>query len=149
LPQRALPAIISHPQYWSYLRERIARYEKYSNIAYDLLKNIDGLLVNRTNGAFYLSVAFEEGVLNHKQTLNIEIPEVRKHVEGLVNVPGVSLDKRFVYYLLGATGVCVVPLSSFATDLQGFRSTLLESNEERFRKVYAIIAGAIRDYIKS
>lgn len=146
LPQRALPAIISHPQYWSYLRERIARYEKYSNIAYDLLKDIDGLLVNRTNGAFYLSVAFEEGVLNHKQTLAIENPEVRKHVEGLVNVPGVSLDKRFVYYLLGSTGVCVVPLSSFATDLQGFRSTLLESNEERFRKVYAIIAGAIRDY---
>lgn len=149
LPQKALPAIISHPEYWPHLKDRIKRYEKYSNIAYDMLKGIEGLLVNRTNGAFYMSVAFKEGFLTNRQTLKIEIPEVRTQVETLVNGPNVSLDKRFVYYLLGATGVCLVPLSSFATELQGFRSTLLENDEERFRQTYEIIADGIRQYLKS
>jgi aspartate/methionine/tyrosine aminotransferase len=92
---------------------------------------------------------FEDGVLNDKQTLPIENAEVRNHVESLVNKPGVSLVKRFVYYLLGATGVCVVPLSSFATDLQGFRSTLLETNEEMFTKIFKTIAESINKYLSS
>ena len=40
------------------------------------------------------------------------------------------MDKRFVYYLLGAKGICVVPISSFCSELQGFRVTLLEEDEE-------------------
>ena len=105
--------------------------------------------MNRTNGAFYMSLVFNEGVLNNSQTLPIENREVRLFVESLVNKPGVSLDKRFVYYLLGATGVCVVPLSSFATDLQGFRSTLLETDEDRLRKIFAIISESIKLYLES
>ena len=149
LPQKVIPKILSHSEYWPYLEERIKRYEKYSNIAYDCLKEIDGLMVNRTNGAFYMSVAFEEERLNSKQSLAIENKEVRSYVESLVNKPGVELDKRFVYYLLGATGVCVVPLSSFATDLQGFRVTLLERDEERFRFIFQKIADGIRQYLAS
>ncbi|MEJ2690176.1 MAG: pyridoxal phosphate-dependent aminotransferase, partial [Deltaproteobacteria bacterium] len=149
LPQKALPLLVQHPEYWNYLNERIARYEKFSNIAYDILKDIEGLVVNRTNGAFYMSVAFEHGLLNHKQSLPIEKDEVRTFVEGLVNQPGVAPDKRFVYYLLGATGVCVVPLSSFATDWQGFRITLLERDEHRFTKIFRIIADGIKKYLAS
>jgi aspartate/methionine/tyrosine aminotransferase len=88
-------------------------------------------------------------MLNDRQSLPIENKEVKSFVESLVNKPGVSLDKRFVYYLLGATGVCVVPLSSFATDMQGFRSTLLETDEDRFRKIFAILAESIRKYLSS
>jgi len=146
LPQKALPLLVQHPQYMSYLQERINRYEKFSNIAYDILKDIEGLVVNRTNGAFYMSVAFEPGRLNHNQFLTINKKEVREFVEGLVNQPGVSPDKRFVYYLLGATGVCVVPLSSFATDWQGFRITLLERDEKRFIKIFEMIADGIKRY---
>lgn len=149
LPQRAIPAILSHPQYVPYLQERISRYEKLSNIAYEALKDIDGVLVNRTNGAFYMSVVFKEGRLNSKQTLSIGSKEVRTQVESLVNGPNVAYDKRFVYYLLGATGVCVVPLSSFATELQGFRITLLERNEERFTEIFKIIAEGITQYLNS
>jgi len=149
LPQLVMPRVVTHPQYQDYLATRIKRYEKFSNIAYDCLKNVDGVLVNRTNGAFYMSLVFDDGVLNTKQTLPIENPEVKAHVESLVNKPDVSLDKRFVYYLLGATGVCVVPLSSFATSLQGFRSTLLEIDEERFRKIFDIIADSIKTYLSS
>lgn len=149
LPQKVMPAIMSHPEYASYLAERISRYERWSNIAYDCLKDVDGVLVNRTNGAFYMSVVFDDGVINDRQTLPIADDNVRSHIESLVNRPGVSFDKRFVYYLLGATGVCVVPLTSFATSLQGFRSTLLERDEEAFRMIFQTIADAIRRYITS
>jgi len=149
LPQMVMPKVVTHPEYPAYLEKRIKRYERISNIAYECLKDVDGVLANRTNGAFYMSIVFEDGVLNDKQTLVIENAEVRSHIESLVNQPGVSLDKRFVYYLLGATGVCVVPLSSFATDLQGFRSTLLETNEEMFTKIFKIIAESIKKYLSS
>jgi aspartate/methionine/tyrosine aminotransferase len=149
LPQVVLPRVLSHPEYQNYLDERIDRYERHANIAYECLKDVEGLLVNRPNGAFYMSVVFEEGVLSHKQTLPIANSEVRNHIEGLVNQPGVSLDKRFVYYLLGATGVCVVPLSSFATELQGFRITLLEISEQKMEDIFKMVADGIRRYLAS
>ena len=149
LPQMVMPKVVTHPEYPAYLEKRVKRYERISNIAYECLKDVEGVLINRTNGAFYMSVVFEDGMLNNKQTLPIENAEVRSHIESLVNQPGVSLDKRFVYYLLGATGVCVVPLSSFATELQGFRSTLLETNEEMFTKIFKIIAESIKEYLSS
>nr|MBF0221137.1 pyridoxal phosphate-dependent aminotransferase [Desulfobulbaceae bacterium] len=149
LPQVVLPKLLSHPQYQEYLQERIARYERYSNIAYDCLKNVDGILVNCTNGAFYMSIVFEDGRLTDKQTLQIELQEVRKEVERLVSQKGVSLDKRFVYYLLGATGVCTVPLTSFATELNGVRVTILEKDEKTFRYIFQTIASSIKEYLNS
>jgi len=149
LPQTVYPEVVQHPKYQSYLQERIARYEKFSNIAYDCLKDVKGVLVNRPNGAFYMSVCFENGALTHEQTLPIDNNEVRAMIETLVSPEGTSVDKRFVYYLLGATGVCVVPLTSFATDLQGFRVTLLERDETIFRKVFETIASSIHAYLQS
>ncbi|MCI5142181.1 MAG: aminotransferase class I/II-fold pyridoxal phosphate-dependent enzyme, partial [Candidatus Electrothrix sp. ATG1] len=149
LPQVVLPQVVKHPEYQTYLNERVRRYEKYSNIAYDILKQVDGVMVNRTNGAFYMSVVFAEGVLNDQQTLPIDNKEVRKTVENMVSGPDVSPDKRFVYYLLGSSGVCVVPLSSFATSMQGFRITLLERDEEVFTRIFHTIAGAIKEYLAS
>lgn len=149
LPQKVYPQIVTHPQYQNYLDERINRYEKYSNIATDCLKNVKGVLVNRPNGAFYMSVCFEEGILNSKQTLPIENNEIRMMVEKLVSPPDTACDKRFVYYLLGATGICVVPLTSFATELKGFRITLLERNEEEFRNIFNTLKRSIREYLAS
>ena len=149
LPQIVMPRIKSHPLYMVHLKERIRRYERYSNIAYNIMKDVKGVLVNRTNGAFYMSVVFEEGVLNHKQSLPIANNEVRAIVERLVTGSGVQPDKRFVYHLLAATGICVVPLSSFATELQGFRVTLLEAEEEKFVAIFNTIAENIKDYLNS
>jgi len=58
-------------------------------------------------------------------------------------------DKRFVYYLIGAAGICVVPLSSFNTDLHGFRFTLLEQNELKFRKTMETLAACMEEYLES
>ena len=149
LPQTVLPRIKEHPQYRVHLKTRIKRYERYSNLAYDILKNVKGLLVNRANGAFYMSAVFEEWVLNHNQSLPIESDEVRETVESLVTGPNIQPDKRFVYYLLAATGICVVPLSSFATELQGFRITLLEKDEEKFVEIFKTIASSIKRYVNS
>ncbi len=149
LPQTVYPEVVTHPEYQGYLEKRIRRYEKYSNIAYDILKDLKGVLVNRPNGAFYMSVCFEEGILNHHQTLPIENKEIRQMIESLVSPPGTNVDKRFVYYLLGSTGVCVVPLTSFATELNGFRITLLERDEKEFRNIFETIARSIEQYLVS
>lgn len=147
--ERQIPAIISHPEYQVYLHERIARYEQMSNITYNFLKEVPGLMVNRTNGAFYMAVAFRDGLLNDKQSLPIANPEGKELVENLVGAPGVSPDKRFVYYLLANTGICVVPLSSFSTPLQGFRVTLLEKDKAECEGVYRTLAEKIGEYLDS
>jgi alanine-synthesizing transaminase len=149
LPQRCLPAIMSHPNYQIYLQERIARYQRMSNITYDALKKVPQLAVSRTNGAFYMAVPFRDGVLNDRQSLPIDNAEVRELVEGIVNAPGVAPDKRFVYYILAHTGICVVPLSSFNTSLLGFRVTLLERNEAECRRIYGVLTDKIAEYLAS
>ncbi|MCM2358709.1 MAG: pyridoxal phosphate-dependent aminotransferase [Geobacteraceae bacterium] len=149
LPQKSIPAIMSHPEYQIYLAERVTRYERMSNITYNCLKEVPGLLLNRTNGAFYMAVTFGEGLLSSRQSLPIANPEVRELVEGLVNAPGVSPDKRFVYYILAHTGICTVPLSSFNTPLQGFRVTLLEKDEQECERIYRTLAEKIGEYLRS
>jgi len=149
LPQKAFPCILKHPEYPAYLEKRRLRYEKFSQIAHDKLKDVPGVLVNRTNGAFYMSVAFEDGCLNSRQILSITNPSVRELVEELVSDPHIQPDKRFVYYLLAATGICVVPLTSFNTSRQGFRITLLEPDEDRFNKMIDTLRKGIKDYINA
>ncbi|MEA2015048.1 MAG: pyridoxal phosphate-dependent aminotransferase [Thermodesulfobacteriota bacterium] len=148
LPQMAIPKIMTHPEYHKYLDSRVKHYEKLSNIAYNILKDIPYIVVNRTNGAFYMSIVFNEAVLNGKQRLHIKNAPIKGYVEEITK-PNIENDKRFVYYLLGATGVCVVPLTSFFTALPGFRLTLLEKDEERFEQTINILAKKIVEYIES
>jgi len=150
LPQKAIPRIFEHPAYADHLMKRRKRYEHFSKIGYEKLKGIPGIMVNQTNGAFYMTVVFEEGRLNRKQTLAIDRPDVRELIEKLTEEDKkMQPDKRFVYYLLGATGICVVPLTSFSSDLQGFRVTLLETNEDRFSKNFETLSDSIRQYLTS
>lgn len=149
LPQKALPRILSHPEYTACLEKRRLRYEKFSQIAYDRLKDVPGVLVNRTNGAFYMTVVFEDGRLNNRQSLPISISAVKELAKELTADPKIQPDKRFVYYLLAATGICVVPLTSFSTKLQGFRLTLLEPDENRFRNMISMLAQGIEAYLCS
>lgn len=147
LPQMAIPRIMTHPQYKNYLRERTQHYEKLSAIAYGVLKDVPFVIANKTNGAFYMTVLFNESVLNERQFLHIEHPDVRSYVEGLTK--GVEYDKRFVYYLLASTGICVVPLTSFFSPLLGFRMTLLDKDVDEFEYVVKTIAAKITEYIHS
>jgi aspartate/methionine/tyrosine aminotransferase len=148
LPQLTIPHIMSHPEYDSYLAQRLKHYEKLSNIAYNILKDCPYVVVNRSNGAFYMSVVFNEAVLSDRQKLEIAIPEVRKIVDELTS-KRIEMDKRFVYYLLGATGICVVPLTSFFTAIPGFRMTLLEKDVEKFENTVITIKEKIVEYVES
>ena len=88
-------------------------------------------------------------MLNDTQTLKIDDPEVKKIAENWVSQADVLPDKRFVYYLLAAKGICVVPISSFCSDLRGFRVTLLEDDEKILTKTFTEISEAIKEYIAS
>jgi len=148
LPQMAIPLIMTHPEYKNYLRQRTQHYEKLSAIAYGILKDVPFLIANKTNGAFYSTVIFNESVLNDRQSLPIKQPEIKKYVESLTKGT-IEYDKRFVYYLLAATGICVVPLTSFFTPLLGFRMTLLDKDVDEFEHVVKTIASKITEYINS
>ena len=147
LPQMAIPRIMTHPEYKNYLRQRTQHYEKLSAIAYGVLKDVPFVIANKSNGAFYMTILFNESVLNERQHLSIEQPELLGYIETLTK--GVEYDKRFVYYLLAATGICVVPLTSFFTPLLGFRMTLLDKNVDEFEFVVKTLAEKITEYIQS
>ncbi len=148
IPQIAIPRIMSNPEYEKHLNKRKNHYEKLSNIAYNLLKNVPYTIVNKTNGAFYVSVVFNESVLNNRQTLPIKNKSIKQFLEGIVD-DNCEHDKRFVYYLLASTGICVIPLTSFFTSLQGFRITLLEPDVEKFEHVIKTITAKITEYVES
>ena len=147
LPQMAIPRIMTHPEYKNYLQKRTQHYEKLSTIAYGVLKDVPFVITNKSNGAFYMTVVFNESVLNERQFLPIVQPEIRSYVESLTK--DIEYDKRFVYYLLASTGICVVPLTSFFSPLLGFRMTLLDKDVDEFEYVVKTIAAKITEYINS
>jgi alanine-synthesizing transaminase len=147
LPQTVIPSLLSDPRYKEYHAERNRQYEAKSKFAYDALIGVDGIIVNQTDGAFYMTVAFKDGVLSDKQKLEIGNDQIMDFIEAIV--VDVALDKRFVYYLLGATGICVVPLTGFSCDSFGFRVTLLETDKEKFEWIFKTIAEKIKAYLNS
>jgi len=153
LPQAVIPLIMSDSRYESHLKERREFYKKRADKAYEILKNVPGIISPKTAGAFYVSVVFKNGVLNlptgqagNKQKLEIKNARVRKFIEEKT-ANGMAPDKRFVYYLMGATGICVVPLTGFNCNLLGFRATLLETDESKFEWIYKTIAQKIKEYL--
>lgn len=147
LPQKALPKILSDERYPAYLAENNLAYDKRAELMYKTFSKVSGVTCVRPQGALYATVVFDEGVLKPDQTMPLENSDVKKYIEPLVK--GIALDKRFVYYLLASTGVCVVPLSGFNSDLPGFRITLLEVDDVKFKQNLDTIAGAITKYLKS
>ncbi|MFO7256441.1 MAG: pyridoxal phosphate-dependent aminotransferase [Bacteroidota bacterium] len=148
LPQMAIPRILGDPRFREYRDKTNERIGRRSKIIADLLRSVPQLTFNETFGAFYNTIIFRDGVLRPNQRMKIDNPAIRALVEEWVSQP-IPLDKRFVYYLLGAKGVCVVPISSFCSELQGFRVTLLEENEEYLTQTFTAIRDGIVEYLAS
>lgn len=147
LPQKVLPKICSDPKYREHIKEISKGYEKKADRLYATLRNVDEIIAPKPAGAFYASVVFKEGVLRNNQTLPIKDPKVRALVEEITkNIPN---DKRFVYYLMGSAGICVVPLSGMNSKLEGFRMTLLEPDAKRFEDMTKLLAKKIKEYCAS
>ena len=147
LPQMAIPPILSHPEFPAHRAALNQDIQKRGDVVVETLKDIPGLIVNKTYGAFYTSIIFKPGLLKASQKLTVPNAEAKALVEKMIE--GVPLDKRFVYYVLAATGICVVPISSFCSDLAGFRVTLLEENPEKMRWMYQKLRAAILEYLAS
>lgn len=147
LPQLTIPKVMGDPRYQPYRDAKNQKIGERSSRLAELLGEVPGIIVNKTYGAFYNTIVFEDGVLNDNMTLDIEREDIRELVEEWVE--GVAPDYRFVYYLLGATGICAVPASSFCSELMGFRVTLLEEDEEQFEKVFTTLRDALKAYVAS
>jgi len=148
LPQLSIPVIMGDSRFKAYREELNQRIGRRSKAIADILGQVPQLKFNETYGAFYNTIIFRDGVLNPKQKLKISNPEISKQVEEWVSGP-IDLDKRFVYYLLASTGICVVPISSFCSDLKGFRVTLLEENEELLKNTFTRLRDALIEYLAS
>lgn len=149
LPQIVMPRVYDHPEFEAWLASNNQLLEHNSRVITEKLNAVKGLKVNATNGAFYMVPIFEDGVLKAHQTLPIANEAVRKFVEEKVSDPDIALDKRFVYYLVAATGICVVPATGFFSPYYGFRVTTLTRDPARLDAIYATLAKAIEQYLAS
>lgn len=146
LPQLAIPEILGDSRYKAYRQQTNEKIGRRSKIVSKILGSVPQLTFNETYGAFYNTIIFRDGVLREGQTLKIGDPKVKALVEDWTK-DKIPLDKRFVYYLLGAKGVCVVPISSFCSELSGFRVTLLEEDEETLTQTFNLIRDAVLEYL--
>lgn len=146
LPQMAIPKILGHENYKPFRLELNERIGRRSQLITDILADLPQIEFNPTNGAFYNTIIFKEGVLKPGQSMKINDHRVRDLLDSWLAEPLVALDKRFVYYLLAAKNVCVVPISSFCSDLLGFRVTLLEEDEEMLMETFQRIKAGILEY---
>jgi aspartate/methionine/tyrosine aminotransferase len=144
LPQMSIPLVLGDERYPDHLRRRADMFSGRADEAMAAFKGCDSIIVNKPGGAFYMTVMFKDGVLNSHQTLPIEDTAIRGYIEELVK--NVTPDKRFVYYLMGATGIVVVPLSGFQSDHAGFRMTLLETNDEKRAWILKTLRQSIDHY---
>lgn len=148
LPQLALTKILSDSRFKIYREETNQNIGKRSKAISKILGSVPQVTFNETYGAFYNTIIFRDGVLKSHQRMNIANPQAKQLVEKWVNA-NIPQDKRFVYYLLAAKGVCVVPISSFCSDLQGFRVTLLEEDEATLITIFEAIRDGIVEYVNS
>ncbi len=147
LPQLSIPLVMGDERYPGHLTRREQIFENRSNEADAAFDGCEHILFNKPSGAFYYTVMFKDGVLNDKQSLPIENDEVRKLIESLVE--GVEPDKRFVYYLMGATGIVIVPLTGFQCSHSGFRATLLEMDDAKRAWILKTLRDSIDQYVGS
>lgn len=149
LPQAVLPRVYDHPDFPAWNTQYNIELQETANMIADILSAIPQMIVNRTNGAFYMMPLFRNGVLNGRQKLEIAHPEVRAFIEQEVSKPGFPLDQRFTYYLLGSTGIVVVPASGFCSPYMGFRLTTLDRDPVRRKDTYSRLKAAIEVYVAS
>ncbi len=149
LPQMAIPLIFSDPAYGAYRQKMNEDIGSRSRVITNILKDLPYIKFNETYGAFYNSIVFSPGVLKAGQTLHTDNLDIQHLLEKWTSGKPLALDKRFAYYLLAIEGVCVVPLSSFHSGLQGFRVTLLEENEALLSTTFEKIKKAVINYCNS
>lgn len=147
LPQLSIPKVIGDARYPAHLAARAKMFEKRVDEAWEILSATPGISVVKPQGAFYMTVLFDENRLTDTMSLPVENAEAAKILTEIL--PGVAVDKRFVYFLLASEGICVVPLTGFCSGRHGFRITMLETNDIKRVDTWKRISSAIDNYLAS
>jgi aspartate/methionine/tyrosine aminotransferase len=152
LPQLCIPAIMGDSRYAGHLARRALMFEKRAEEAAEAFTGIPGLSLAKPRGALYATAVFDPAGMEDEKKAQARFLPVRNPALGEFikeKIADVAPDKGFVYWLLASTGICVVPLSGFASDLPGFRFTLLEHNDEKRRQIYKTMAESAKKYLGS
>ncbi len=142
LPQIVLPYLYEHPEFEPYLQARTDKYQRRAEEACDYFASITQVRVNKPKGVFYLVVELLDLPTNTLESTN---KEVRLYLDNLETAT-TPADFQFAYELMGAEGVCVVPLTGFSSDVTGFRMTLLQEDDALFTQTLNKIGKAINAY---
>jgi aspartate/methionine/tyrosine aminotransferase len=138
---------MGNSRYAEHLERRAARFEARAEEAYTAFQGIRGISLKKPRGALYATAVFEPGILDEPVPRSLPVLDGSLADYIQAQTVDVAADKRFVYWLLASTGICVVPLSGFASDLPGFRFTLLEHNDETRRWIFTAMGTAVRQYV--
>ena len=79
LPQYSIPLVMGDERYIGHLDSRKRLFEGRVNEAWEILSPVEGIFVSKPQGAFYMPILFEEGVLNSSQRLEIADPKVKEN----------------------------------------------------------------------
>lgn len=148
LPQLLIPKIYKDDRFPGHLQQRAKMFEKRGDEFVEALSGVEGIHVVRPQGAFYMTLVFEDGVLNDEQHLEPLNEEIGEYLKTLL-YPRMPEDQRFTYHLMAATGLCVVPLSGFCCERRGFRITLLETDPVVRQWLLETLKESIAKYIHS
>ncbi|HRS04393.1 MAG TPA: pyridoxal phosphate-dependent aminotransferase [Treponema sp.] len=151
LPQLCIPEIMSDSRYPANLERRARMFEGRAQEAADAFAGRGGLKLIPPRGALYATALFDPERFFDGREQSRTLPVKDRSLADFITrrTEGLAPDKRFVYWLLAATGICVVPLSGFVSELPGFRFTLLEQDDEKRRWIYRTLAEAAEAYLES
>ncbi|MCH8567842.1 MAG: pyridoxal phosphate-dependent aminotransferase [Balneolales bacterium] len=146
LPQLVIPAMMTHPEYPQWLKTVNTQLKNRMDKVRLVLGDIPGFTITSGGGAFYVTVQ------TNCCDMNYSVPYQRLTDEQLDTIrswmkPQSAADYKLVYYLLCVYGVCVVPLSGFATKECGFRFTLLEQDESTFNEILNRLQLALSQWV--
>ncbi len=146
LPQKILPQVLGDSRLqiiqsdWThFLKKRIHTVE-------NSFGDIQGLELKTPKGAFYATPYFDKEQVDDKFFVPME---ARYHQVIQPYGKGASEDKKFVLQCMAGPGICVVPLSSFHTQVQGFRMTLLERDDREFDRICAELRRTLLSYLNA
>ena len=113
----------------------MAKYQARAAKALELFDGCEVIRPIRPDGVFYFTCTLDTARFPNTRKLESRNKEVRLYLDRLEAANQLRRDKFFAYELMGAEGVCVVPLSGFSSPHDGFRMTLLEEDDERFEDI--------------
>jgi aspartate/methionine/tyrosine aminotransferase len=148
LPQIVFPKIVTHPEFKAFMATRLKKYRERAETALAIFADCPVLKPVVPDGVFYLTVVIDTERFPHTVDLTTANADVRDYLDKLQGDPSLRVDKRFAYELMGAEGVCLVPLSGFSSPVDGFRMTLLEEDAALFEETCRRIRRGAEAYFR-